>query len=114
MEQNEIDEIKKEFKKEFKVERLILFSDAVFAIVITLVAIEIKLPHFEEKVTPELLENALIHLLPILISYIISFCYIGLNWYNHFKLFKVLKTYDLGLILRNFLATNTIFPPKEI
>jgi len=103
MEQNEIDEIKKEFKKEFKVERLILFSDAVFAIVITLVAIEIKLPHFEEKVTPELLENALIHLLPILISYIMTFYFIGMQWYSHLKLFSVLKNYDGGLIFRNLL-----------
>ena len=79
MEHNEIDAVKKEVKKEFKVERLILFSDAVFAIVITLVAIEIKLPHFEEKVTTELLENALIHLLPILISYILTFFLLACN-----------------------------------
>lgn len=40
---------KDEIKKEFQVERMILFSDAVFAIVITLMAIEIKIPETNEK-----------------------------------------------------------------
>ena len=74
MQHNEIDAIKKEVKKEFELERLKLFSDAVFAIVITMVAIEIKLPHFEEKLTEELLKNALIHnILPKIIAYIVIF-----------------------------------------
>jgi uncharacterized membrane protein len=104
MQHNEIDAIKKEVKKEFELERLKLFSDAVFAIVITMVAIEIKLPHFEEKLTKELLEKAFIHnILPLIFAYIISFFFIGANWYKHFKLFSVLKTYDLGLVLRNLL-----------
>jgi len=113
MEHNEIDAIKKEVKKEFELERLKLFSDAVFAIVITMVAIEIKLPHFEEKLTNELFVNAFIHnLLPLIISYIVTFVLISGSWYNHFKLFSVLKTYDLGLILRNllFLFITGLFP----
>ena len=92
MEHNEIDAIKKEVKKEFELERLKLFSDAVFAIVITMVAIEIKLPHFEEEVTEKLLKNTLLHLVPVIISYIVSFIFIGVYWYSHFKLFSVLKT----------------------
>ena len=103
MEHNEIDAIKKEVKKEFELERLKLFSDAVFAIVITMVAIEIKLPHFEEEVTEKLLKNTLLHLVPVIISYIVSFIFISVYWYAHFKLFSVLKTYDLGLVLRNLL-----------
>jgi uncharacterized membrane protein len=113
MQHNEIDAIKKEVKKEFELERLKLFSDAVFAIVITMVAIEIKLPHFEEKLTKELLNNALIHnILPKIISYIVTFFIISISWYSHFKLFSVLKTYDLGLILRNlfFLFFNALYP----
>lgn len=46
MQNKEIETIKDEVKQEFQVERMILFSDAVFAIVITLMAIEIRLPHF--------------------------------------------------------------------
>ena len=113
MQHNEIDAIKKEVKKEFELERLKLFSDAVFAIVITMVAIEIKLPHFEEKLTEELLKNALIHnILPKIIAYIVTFFLISMSWYFHFKLFSVLKTYDLGLILRNllFLFFTGLYP----
>jgi len=113
MQHNEIDAIKEEVKKEFKIERLILFSDAVFAIVITLVAIEIKLPHFEEgKLTEELFNKALIHLLPTIFAYVVSFGLIGVLWYGHLKLFSVLKNYDGGLIFRNllFLFFVGLFP----
>lgn len=93
---------REEIKKEFQLERMILFSDAVFAIVITLMAIEIKIPESIE-LTAGNLTHELIHLLPTLLAYIVSFMFIGSIWYQHLKMFSLLKDYDKGLVIRNML-----------
>jgi hypothetical protein len=49
---------REEIKKEFQLERMILFSDAVFAVVITLISIEIKLPDSTESVTSQSLPTS--------------------------------------------------------
>lgn len=90
-----------EIKSEFQVERMILFSDAVFAIVITLMAIEIRLPETGEKVDNHQLIHALKHLLPVILSYVVSFLFIGTIWYQHLKIFSIVKAYDKGLVVRN-------------
>lgn len=101
MKPHENEEItREEIKKEFQLERMILFSDAVFAIVITLMAIEIKIPETEE-LTSANLGKALIHLLPTLLAYCVSFIFIGAIWYQHLKMFSLLKDYDKGLVIRN-------------
>lgn len=90
-----------EIKKEFQLERMILFSDAVFAIVITLMAIEIKIPDAEGKLSNEILTHELRHLLPVIIAYVVSFFFIGTIWYQHLKIFSLVKDYDKGLVVRN-------------
>lgn len=103
MQENENEEItREEIKKEFQLERMILFSDAVFAIVITLMAIEIKIPETEE-LSDATLPKALLHLLPTILAYIASFGFIGTIWYQHLKIFSLLKDYDKGLVIRNML-----------
>lgn len=97
----EKEEIREEIKKEFQLERMILFSDAVFAIVITLMAIEIHLPESEHSMTRPELISALKHLLPVILSYIISYTFIGTVWYQHLKIFGLLKSFDGGLVLKN-------------
>ncbi len=95
------DALRDEIKTEFQVERMILFSDAVFAIVITLMAIEIRLPESEEKLDHSRLLIALKHLVPVITAYIVSFFFIGMIWYQHLKIFSLVKAYDKGLIIRN-------------
>jgi uncharacterized membrane protein len=90
-----------EIKTEFQLERMILFSDAVFAIVITLMAIEIKIPESNEKLNQVTLLKSIQHLLPTIISYIVSFFFIGTIWYQHLKIFSLVKSYDKGLVIRN-------------
>ena len=56
--------------------RLEAFSDGVLAIIITIMVLELKVPHGE---TPD----ALLPLLPTFLSYVLSFVYIGIYWNNH-------------------------------
>jgi uncharacterized membrane protein len=95
--------IHEEITKEFKLERMILFSDAVFAIVITLMAIEIHLPESIHTLNVDELNSALIHLLPTIIAYVTSFFFIGAIWNQHLHLFGLLKSFDTGLVVRNLL-----------
>lgn len=101
-----------EIKKEFQLERIIFFSDAVFAIIITIMILDVKLP--EDLVHPTEAEskNALLHILPKLIAYFVSFWMIGNFWMRHLKLFSFLKDYTFQLIVLNllFLFSISLFP----
>jgi uncharacterized membrane protein len=100
---SEMEISKDEIKKEFQLERMILFSDAVFAIVITLMAIEIKIPETDGKIQSDVLQHQLRHLLPTIGAYIVSFFFIGVIWYQHLKIFSLVKDYDKGLVIRNLI-----------
>lgn len=56
--------------------RLEAFSDGVFAIIITIMVLEMKVPHGEDLA-------ALAPLLPVFLSYVLSFVYVGIYWNNH-------------------------------
>ncbi|MBD0277186.1 MAG: DUF1211 domain-containing protein [Flavisolibacter sp.] len=95
-----------EIKKEFQLERLILFSDAVFAIAITLLVIEIKIPDKESlKANGGISDAALLkeleHLIPKFIGFIISFLLIGLYWTVHHRMFGFVINYDRKLVVLN-------------
>lgn len=95
-----------ESKKEFQLERLILFSDAVFAIAITLLVIEIKVPELhaaDGPVTDSTLLYSLKHLIPKFIGFIISFLLIGLYWTIHHRMFGYVTAYDRKLLVLNLL-----------
>ncbi len=64
--------------------RLEAFSDGVLAILITIMVLELKIPH-----SPEI--SALKPLAPVFLSYLISFIYIGIYWNNHHHLFQLVK-----------------------
>jgi uncharacterized membrane protein len=89
-----------ELKKEFQLERLILFSDAVFAIAITLLVIEIKVPEIHDP-TDKTLINSLGHLIPKFIGFVISFLFIGLYWTIHHRMFGFVTAYDRKLLVLN-------------
>jgi uncharacterized membrane protein len=77
--------------------RLEAFADAVFAIAITLLIIEIRLPPHEE-VGRTGLAGALLHLWPSYLAYVISFVVIGIMWANHHNLMKLIDRVDHGFI----------------
>lgn len=83
-------------------ERVVFFSDAVFAIVITLLVLEIKTPHLEGR-SDAALDHALLELLPRIIGFIVSFLIVGLMWIEHHRIFRYITRYDGGLLWRNLL-----------
>ncbi len=84
-------------------ERLIFFSDAVFAIAITLLALDIRLPSLGEGLSNEQLLQALLALWPKYLSYAISFLVIGTFWMSHHRKFRFIVRYDGSLLLLNLL-----------
>lgn len=83
-------------------ERVVFFSDAVFAIVITLLVLEIKPPHLDE-LNNTTLNHALLHLLPKVLGFVVSFVIIGLMWIEHHRIFRHINGFDAGLLWRNLL-----------
>ncbi len=92
-------------------ERLVFFSDAVFAIVITLLVLEIKVPECTEKIgcveesikmiSEAHMQEALGHLIPKFLGFIFSFIVVGMLWVEHHRIFQYIRHYDAGLIWRN-------------
>ncbi len=78
-------------------ERVVFFSDAVFAIAITLLALEIRLPEVELDAVPQ----ALLALLPEIAIYALSFVIVGLYWVGHHRMFQHIARYDYTLIWLN-------------
>lgn len=102
-----------ELRKEFQLERLILFSDAVFAIAITLLIIEIKIPEIpRDKVTDTVLLEKLAELIPKFIGFLISFLLIGQYWRVHHRLFGFVTDFNDRLIWLNifFLLAIVLMP----
>lgn len=101
-----------EIKKEFQLERVVLFSDAVFAIIITIMVLEIKLPEGMRHASRERVHEAFIELLPKLGGYILAFFITGMFWAKHLKIFSYLKDYTKQLIVYNliFLFFISLFP----
>ena len=74
--------------------RLEAFSDGVLAIIITIMVLEIKVPHGEEF-------EDLIPLVPIFLSYILSFIYLGIYWNNHHHMMQTVKNVSGKILWAN-------------
>jgi uncharacterized membrane protein len=93
-----------ELRKEFQLERLILFSDAVFAIAITLLVIEIKIPEIpRNEVTEQKLLHKMAELIPKFIGFLVSFLLIGQYWIVHHRMFGYVVNFNQKLIWLNIL-----------
>lgn len=102
-----------ELRREFQLERLILFSDAVFAIAITLLVIEIKIPEIpRDDVTDRHLLHSLAELIPKFIGFLVSFLLIGQYWIVHHRLFGFVTSFTGKLIWLNifFLLAVALMP----
>ncbi len=74
--------------------RLEAFSDGVLAIIITVMVLELKVPH---EPTPA----ALLEVWPIFLSYVLSFIFIGIYWNNHHHLFHIVHHISGGILWAN-------------
>jgi uncharacterized membrane protein len=88
-----------------KTTRLEAFSDGVLAIIITIMVLELKVPHAVEL-------SALKPVLPVLLSYVLSFIYLGIYWNNHHHLFQVTEEVSGGILWANLhlLFWLSLFP----
>lgn len=87
----------------FRIETLTLFSDAVFAIAITLLAIDIRVPQLAEELIAVQLHNEIIGLAPRFISFILTFFIVGSYWISYHRTMHQMKRYDRGSISLNLL-----------
>ena len=84
-------------------DRIEAFSDGVFAIAITLLIIEIGVPHLEDEPPGTTLPQALVGLWPSYLGYVISFLQIGVIWANHHNRFRFIERSNHGLLFLNIL-----------
>jgi uncharacterized membrane protein len=74
--------------------RLEAFSDGVLAIIITIMVLELKVPHGDDI-------GVLLPLLPVLLSYVLSFVYVGIYWNNHHHMLHTVKHVTGGVLWAN-------------
>ena len=88
-----------------KTTRLEAFSDGVLAIIITIMVLELKVPHAVDLA-------ALKPVLPVLLSYVLSFIYLGIYWNNHHHLFQATEQVSGGILWANLflLFWLSLFP----
>lgn len=94
------------FADQAGLERILFFSDAVMAIAITLLVIDLRLP---ENLRESGLGAALLKLWPSYLGYLLSFIVIGNYWLSHRRLFRPIRRYDdrlcwLSLLFLFFIA----------
>ena len=75
-------------------DRLLAFSDGVIAIIITIMVLELKVPH-----TPAF--DALLMVGPVFVSYMLSFIYIAIYWNNHHHFFHLVQRVNGSILWAN-------------
>lgn len=75
-------------------ERLTAFSDGVIAIIITIMVLELKVPHGDDLAT-------LAKLVPTFLSYVLSFTYVAIYWNNHHHLLYTCEQVDSTILWAN-------------
>jgi uncharacterized membrane protein len=93
----------KNTKKEFtpNTSRIEAFSDGVFAIVVTLLVLELRVPHLQENFTTHDVLSELFHLSPKFISFALSFLVLAIFWVNHHQLFHSIEKSDRAFLWYN-------------
>ena len=92
-------------------DRLNAFSDGVFAIAITLLALDLRLPELHHPTSSQIAQS-IRDQLPNILSFVLSFLLIGRYWIVHHNFFQTLRRYDNGLLWLNLLfLMSVVFMP---
>jgi uncharacterized membrane protein len=91
-------------KQEFQVERLAFFSDAVFAIAITLMVIEFRVPHITKETTFAEAWHEMVEMRYKFFATLFSFLLISIYWLRHHLLFKHIHNYNRPILLCSLLV----------
>ena len=84
-------------------DRIVNLSDGVFAIAITLLILDIRLPDIPENLVASELPGELLALWPKYLGYLLSFVGISTFWMIHHSIFRPIRDYDRTLLYLNFL-----------
>lgn len=98
---NELRMEKTELIMEKETARIEAFSDGVFAIAITLLVLELRVPELAETAGPGILADKLLAQWPTYLAFAISFFSIFIMWVNHHKLFKQIYRRNTGIMFAN-------------
>jgi len=88
---------------QFSKDRLEFFSDAVFAIVVTLLVLELKVPRLPHDCTTQEIINSLRDIVPKFYSWVISFFFVMLIWLHHHQIFLMTTKSDYGMMWINII-----------
>ncbi len=91
-----------------RLDRLMFFNDSVFAIAITLLALEIRLPATNQALTDAELGATLLAMVPKFMAYIISFLVIGSFWIAYHRKFQYIQRSDRSLLTLNLLILMVV------
>ena len=91
-----------------ELDRIVNFSDGVFAIVITLLVLDIRVPEIPADLVSQELPSRVFALEPKFLSYVISFLVIAIYWQAHHRVFRPIRRYDSTLLWLNFLFLMAI------
>lgn len=83
--------------------RLEAFSDAVMAIAVTILVLELRVPEGAPEATEWKLQHALMEQWPSYVSYAMSFVVLGLTWASHHRVFRYITRVDWRFLLLNLL-----------
>ena len=97
-----------EAERTTELDRIIFFSDGVFAIAITLLVIGLRVPALPSHVANSELSRRLLDEWPRVLSYAVSFAVIGLYWIGHHRSFGHIRRFDHRLILLNLVFLGLI------
>src|SRR5438105_4723264 len=89
------------FERGHELDRVVFFSDAVFAISITVLTLSLRLPAHTANVG---VAHALRKAIPSVFTYVLSFAVIGLYWIAHHRMFRYIDRLDATLLLLNLAA----------
>jgi uncharacterized membrane protein len=97
---------------QFSLTRTEAFSDAVFAIIVTLLVLELKVPHLKDVTSVGELSRQLIELMPKFVSWLIAFVIVCKFWLNHHHLLSLARHANYGMMWLNslFLLGQSFIP----